>query len=476
MATIQEDKVTPEWVDDLYQIEMTDPVTGGSDGVANRQAKQLGQRTQWLRKAHEKTLEKFDELSNQKGTLENIGLVQLVSELSESDESNAATPKGVLEAIWAASVSVGSVEELRQYAGSSEYVHVNGYYVNTPGIGGGLFVADKSDKTSVDNGGTIIVSDNGTRWLRQIDGLKAIDFGAKLNNNHDDTSAIRQAAALGKPVDLSGGIAKVSNMPQGVFVNGVISSPSGVYRYGFGQDLGKRGLRVATWNIWSSGSSATYFGGNLFNPHRWAEIKRDLLRLDVDMAGLQETHCHAVVAPPESYKCARLKSVAASISIENTAGELYGNLNLSALAQRSHKAVTYASLPDVKDAELRTYLHTTYVFENKTISLFNTHLALSDVRRQEMITELINAVLADTSSVVFVLGDFNTSEWGLFNRLIESGYKMVNNGQYNTKVGSGSWYIDNIFYRGAQLRNAGVFENQRIGDHKALWADFVLEG
>lgn len=36
MATIQENKVTPEWVDDLYQIEMTDPVMGGADGVANR--------------------------------------------------------------------------------------------------------------------------------------------------------------------------------------------------------------------------------------------------------------------------------------------------------------------------------------------------------------------------------------------------------------------------------------------------------
>ena len=57
-----------------------------------------------LKEGHKETLEKFDDLSNKRGTLENIGFVQLVSELSESDESNAATPKGVLEAI-AASVS-----------------------------------------------------------------------------------------------------------------------------------------------------------------------------------------------------------------------------------------------------------------------------------------------------------------------------------------------------------------------------------
>ncbi len=64
MATIQEDKVTPQWVDDLYQIEMTDPVTGGSDGVANRQAKQLGQRTQFLRKELGNLKDKKASISN----------------------------------------------------------------------------------------------------------------------------------------------------------------------------------------------------------------------------------------------------------------------------------------------------------------------------------------------------------------------------------------------------------------------------
>ncbi|QEY24688.1 gp53-like domain-containing protein [Neisseria animalis] len=222
MATIQEDKVTPEWVDDLYQIEMTDPVTGGSDGVANRQAKQLGQRTQWLRKAHEKTLEKVDELSNKKGTLENIGFVQLVSELSESDESNAATPKGVLEAIAAASVSVGSIDELREYPGSTGYVNVNGYYVNTPGIGGGMFVADQSDTTSADNGGTIIVSANGVRWRRLLDGVcRFSDFGVLAGKQNAPTT-LNKINALFKFV-YEAKIPKVlSDIPGDYYLNGLI--------------------------------------------------------------------------------------------------------------------------------------------------------------------------------------------------------------------------------------------------------------
>lgn len=37
------------WIDDLYQIETTDPVLGGPNGIANQQAKQLGARTAYLR-------------------------------------------------------------------------------------------------------------------------------------------------------------------------------------------------------------------------------------------------------------------------------------------------------------------------------------------------------------------------------------------------------------------------------------------
>lgn len=185
MATIQENKVTPEWVDDLYQIEMTDPVMGGADGVANRQAKQLGARTQWLKKKYENQEDEFNEYkkSVESATELKAGIIKLTSDIvrHKDDGGYAVTPKAVLDYLASQSASVEDVNELRNYESNSLYVNVSGYYASTPGIGGGLFVADKSDKTSTDNGGTIIVSKNGMRWKRvsSMRNLDIADFGGQ---------------------------------------------------------------------------------------------------------------------------------------------------------------------------------------------------------------------------------------------------------------------------------------------------------
>lgn len=46
--------LTPEWVEGIYQLETSDPVMGGPDGIDNRQAIQLGKRTEFLKKEVEK--------------------------------------------------------------------------------------------------------------------------------------------------------------------------------------------------------------------------------------------------------------------------------------------------------------------------------------------------------------------------------------------------------------------------------------
>ena len=46
MANLQE---TARWETGIYQLETSDPVMGGADGIDNRQAKQLGNRTLWLK-------------------------------------------------------------------------------------------------------------------------------------------------------------------------------------------------------------------------------------------------------------------------------------------------------------------------------------------------------------------------------------------------------------------------------------------
>lgn len=60
MANLQE---RPVWEDGIYRIELTDPVVGGEDGIDNIQAKQLGNRTLYLKErldAVTGTVEAFD--------------------------------------------------------------------------------------------------------------------------------------------------------------------------------------------------------------------------------------------------------------------------------------------------------------------------------------------------------------------------------------------------------------------------------
>ena len=46
MANVKEDKI---WEEGIYQLEVTDPVVGGIDGISNKQAKQLANRTGYLK-------------------------------------------------------------------------------------------------------------------------------------------------------------------------------------------------------------------------------------------------------------------------------------------------------------------------------------------------------------------------------------------------------------------------------------------
>ncbi|MCP2524713.1 phage tail protein, partial [Klebsiella pneumoniae] len=45
---------TPQWEEGIYQIEVSDPVLGGPDGISNRQGKQLASRTLYLKQQVEK--------------------------------------------------------------------------------------------------------------------------------------------------------------------------------------------------------------------------------------------------------------------------------------------------------------------------------------------------------------------------------------------------------------------------------------
>jgi len=105
------------------------------------------------------------------------------------------------------SYQVASVEELRKFKGSdvTKIVQVAGYYANST-VGGGVFVEDKADKSTADNGCTVIVSADGTRWKRVFSGMLNLhDFGyVASKNNALETLNAAEATALGAVVDCLG--------------------------------------------------------------------------------------------------------------------------------------------------------------------------------------------------------------------------------------------------------------------------------
>lgn len=107
MANLKEQE---KWEDGIYQIEENDPVLGGAEGITNRPAKQLANRTAWLKKAlslldlkaQPKTLtatstNKVDEDGHShaidKASLTQQGIVQLTNALNSDAENLALTAK-----------------------------------------------------------------------------------------------------------------------------------------------------------------------------------------------------------------------------------------------------------------------------------------------------------------------------------------------------------------------------------------------
>ena len=100
MANITEELNNPQWAEGIYQLETTDPVLGGPNGIANRQAKELAARTQYLKKKQE------EDKPGAASTTE-AGIVQLSSATNSDREDMAATPKAVKAAYDKAVESAG---------------------------------------------------------------------------------------------------------------------------------------------------------------------------------------------------------------------------------------------------------------------------------------------------------------------------------------------------------------------------------
>ncbi|EDW2059078.1 hypothetical protein S045_001844 [Salmonella enterica subsp. enterica serovar Oslo] len=88
-----------QWDEDVYQIETSDPVLGGPEGLSNRPQKQLANRTRWLKKqledANNALAEHAKSRNHPDATLTDKGFVKLYSGVTSMDETMAATPKAV---------------------------------------------------------------------------------------------------------------------------------------------------------------------------------------------------------------------------------------------------------------------------------------------------------------------------------------------------------------------------------------------
>ena len=103
MANLTETNTYPAGI---YQIELTDPVVGGPDGVSNTQAKQLANRTNWLKA-------KADEMVAARGGFPALG-DRLAGYDAFSPEQQVAILAGMQEALGLGGVLAREMQVLRK--------------------------------------------------------------------------------------------------------------------------------------------------------------------------------------------------------------------------------------------------------------------------------------------------------------------------------------------------------------------------
>lgn len=128
---------------------------------------------------------------------------------------------------------VSSIAALKTVAKTlNTYVFVENYAV-TNDKGGGWFILNPNDTVSADNGGTIIVGNDGGRWYRtQSTNFTVRQFGARGDGVTDDTTAIQNAinavvSSLGGTLEFPQGTYLCGSLTCNVSAGGTLYSPGG---------------------------------------------------------------------------------------------------------------------------------------------------------------------------------------------------------------------------------------------------------
>lgn len=201
MATLVEEET---FEPGIYQLEMTDPVQGGPNGIDNLQAKQLANRTKWLKAAIDVILgstfvaAKALKLANARNIggvsfdgSSNINLPGVNTEGNQNTSGNAATATKLANArtingisfdgsqditIQIDSVVAGSVIYLAKNTAPTGYLKANGAAVSRTTYAN-LFAAIGTTFGAGDGSTTFNLPDLRGEFLRAWDDSRGIDTG-----------------------------------------------------------------------------------------------------------------------------------------------------------------------------------------------------------------------------------------------------------------------------------------------------------
>lgn len=186
------------WHDGIYQLKRTDPVVGGEDGASNKPLKELADRTEYLNQR----IDNFNDAITAPDGFRVVGQVE-------------------------------SIEELRTIEPTQDQqrILVKSYYEGQ-NKGGGVFYADFSDSSTVDNGGTIIVTGDGHRWKRIYTNITPEDFGAMGDGVTNDLTALKATSAFNAVVLRNDAVYYIGNATSSDFDPDFIAKGLGKIKWG----------------------------------------------------------------------------------------------------------------------------------------------------------------------------------------------------------------------------------------------------
>lgn len=232
-------------------------------------------------------------------------------------------------------------------------------------------------------------------------------------------------------------------------------------------------LKVATFNIENSNVP---YDTELNGIKKLTKLQNIFNKIGACILGINETFDGTIYPANEFLTTEFLENYRQVTTWENIIPMLnFGEGILSSLKPESSSSVIYNSYnaPDHQG-----YVKNIYNFNNKLISFYCTHLCYnSDSTLRNQITELFNAVSSDTNPYKIIVGDFNfdlSQSNDYLVQFLNSGFKLVNGGQYKTYDDSRNIAIDEIMISSnINIVSSGAGNKEYIeglSDHFPVWA------